>query len=53
MFLCVKCHPKDCPRAFIEELPFGRSWGPCENCHAEAECVDCQGYKVKQRGKVR
>ena len=45
MFLCDKCHPKNCPRYPLEYLL--RSYGPCEACEEFALCVDCLGYRLR------
>jgi hypothetical protein len=45
MFLCLDCHKKtDCKNKQLEEIPFGMSYGKCEDCGATKPCVDCHGY---------
>lgn len=45
MFLCLECHKKvEHPNKEIEEIPFGMSYGRCEDCGKTAPCVDCHGY---------
>ena len=44
MFLCEKCHPKDCDCLGCLVGLF-RSYGRCEHCGVTAACFDCHGSK--------
>ena len=39
MFLCKKCIESE--KLWLFDLAMGISWGKCEDCAEETECIDC------------